>query len=141
LALVRNLSVATVALFLLCVAASRFDLPIHNAPTPETWCSPWTQLTDRALIQAQLEKLEGKHLVIVHYGPQHNPMEGWVYNTANLDDSKVIWANDMGTQDNAELIRFFNDRQIWVVEPDTQPTKLTSIKSNAKLATTIQGMK
>jgi hypothetical protein len=136
-AIVRNLSVATVALFLLCGATSLFHLQIHNAPTPETWCSPWTQLTDRALMQAQLEKSPGKHLAIVHYGQQHNPMEGWVYNSANLDGSKVVWANDMGPQDNAELIRFFKDRHVWIVDPDIHPTRLTpySIEEQAAFST------
>jgi hypothetical protein len=136
LALVRNLSVATAVLFFVCVANSLLHLHIHNAPTPETWCSPWTQLTDRALIEAQLEKSSGKHLVIVRYTPQHNPMEGWVYNNANLDGSKVVWANDMGAQDNAEVIRFFKDRQVWVAEPDVYPTKLSPYSTQEQLAVT-----
>jgi hypothetical protein len=56
------------------IATSLFHFRMRNAPTPETWCSPWTQIVDRALIQAQLEKLPGKHLVIDRYTPQHSPM-------------------------------------------------------------------
>jgi hypothetical protein len=125
LAMVRNLSVTAVALLLLCIAASLFHLHIHNAPTPETWCSPWMQILDRAVIQAQLEKAPGKHLVFVRYEPQHSPMEGWVYNTADLERSKVVWANDMSASENVELIRFFKDRQAWLVDPDQRPTRLS----------------
>ena len=63
--------------------------------------------------------------MIVRYAPQHNPMEGWVYNTADLDGSKVVWANDMSAPEDADLIRFFKDRQVWLVEPDEHPAKLS----------------
>lgn len=135
-AIIRNVSVAAVALFLLCIATPLFHLRIHNAPTPETWCSPWTQLTYRAEIQTQLEKSPGKHLVIVRYSPQHNPMEGWVYNSADLDSSKIVWANDMSAAENAALIRFFKDRQTWLVEPDEHPAKLSTYYSQAQAALT-----
>jgi hypothetical protein len=125
-AIVRNVSVAAVALFLLCIATTLFHLHIQNAPTPETWCSPWTQLLDRSQIQTQLEKSQGKHLVIVRYSPQHNPMEGWVYNSADMDASKVIWANDMGPPENADLITFFKDRHVWLAEPDEHPARLST---------------
>jgi hypothetical protein len=137
-AVLRNMSAAAVTLLLLSIATLLFHLRIHNAPTPETWCSPWTQLTDRALIQAQLEKLPGKHLVIVHYTPQHNPMEGWVYNSADLDSSKIVWANDMSAPENAALISFFKDRQVWLAEPDEHPVKLSVYRGEAEIAMAVR---
>jgi hypothetical protein len=125
LALVRYTSVAAVALLLVCAVGSAFHLHIHNAPTPETWCSPWGQLVDRAAIQTQLENSPGKHLVIVRYAPQHSPMEGWVYNNADIDHSKVVWANDMSATENAELVTFFKDRHVWLIAPDANPAKLS----------------
>jgi hypothetical protein len=38
---------------------------------------------------------------------------------------KVVWANDMGPQQNQELIEYFKDRKVWLVEPDVIPTKIS----------------
>ena len=35
----------------------------------------------------------------------HNPLNEWVYNSADIDGSKVVWAREMDTADNLELIR------------------------------------
>jgi hypothetical protein len=38
-----------------------------------------------------------------------------------------VWAHDMGTDQNAELLDYFNDRKVWLVEPDLAPVRLTEI--------------
>lgn len=47
-----------------------------------------------------------------------------VYNRADLDSAKVIWADDMGPAKNQELIDYFKGRQVWLVEADSHPPKL-----------------
>lgn len=70
----------------------------------------------RDTLRAQLEKIPGKHLVIVHH-PYHDvPSVDWIYNNADLADSKVIWARDMGYLKNRELINAYPDRQVWFVD-------------------------
>ena len=44
---------------------------------------------------------------------------------ANIDRQKVIWANDMGAQQNQELIDYFKDRQVWLVEPNKIPPQIS----------------
>ena len=101
---------------------------VHLEPKPSwirTWCSQDEQNIERARVLDRLERTSGKHLVIVHYQPNHDfILDEWVYNGADIDGSKVIWARDMGSQ-NAELTRYFSDRQIWLAEPDYNPAKLT----------------
>jgi hypothetical protein len=41
----------------------------------------------------------------------------WVNNSANIDDSKIVWAHDMGPQKNEDPIRYFSDRQVWWLDP------------------------
>jgi hypothetical protein len=62
--------------------------------------------------------------VIVRYKPEHNPFDEWVYNQADIDNSKVVWARDMGDQNN-ELIRYFSKRRVWLLEADENPVKLS----------------
>jgi len=42
----------------------------------------------------------------------------WVYNQADIDNAKIVWARDMGPTDNVELIRYFKDRSVWLLQPD-----------------------
>jgi hypothetical protein len=76
---------------------------------------PWHW--QRAAILDRLQRTPGQDLVIVRYQPDHNPMYEWVYNRAHIDDAKVVWAQDMGEQ-NAELIRYFRGRRVWLLDPD-----------------------
>ena len=80
---------------------------------------------ERATVLAQLDRAPGSQLVIVHYLPDHDPLEEWVYNGADIDGSKVIWARDMGAKENEDLIRYFKDRQVWLLEADEKPPRLT----------------
>src|SRR5581483_6396773 len=71
---------------------------------------------ERERLQVELEKRPGKHLVIVHH-PYHDvPSVDWVYNPADLANSKVIWARDMGYLKNRELVGAYPDRQVWFVD-------------------------
>lgn len=91
-----------------------------------TWSSkvPAPPGVERAQIESQLEKLPGKQLVFVRYLPTHDPIDLWIYNRADMNAAKVIWAWDMGTADNLQLMRFYHDRKSWLVEPDTTPATL-----------------
>jgi hypothetical protein len=74
---------------------------------------------ERARIQAALENKSGKQLVLVRY-TDHNSNEEWIHNDADIDASKVVWAHDMGREQNLELLEYFNDRTVWLLEPDTR---------------------
>jgi hypothetical protein len=79
---------------------------------------------EREQIETRLEHLQGLQLAIVRYSPDHNPLDEWVYNRANIDDSKVVWAREMDAQDNLALIRYYGDRKVWLVEPDAIPARI-----------------
>ncbi len=72
-----------------------------------------------------LEDLPGKHLVLVRYGQAHIPDIEFVYNGAEIDAAKVVWARDMDEQNNRELLLYYKDRQVWLFEPDESPPKLS----------------
>ncbi len=92
-------------------------------------CDPlwWTCKGDvsRQVIQDRLSQTPGKHLIVVRYDPDnHNIHDEWVYNGAEIDTAKVLWARELDPAQNARLLAYFKDRQIWLVEPDTDNTEL-----------------
>jgi len=86
----------------------------------------WTCKGDpsRALIAKKLADTPGKHLIMVRYEEDHNLHDEWVYNGAEIDTAKVLWARELDVEQNARLFAYFKDRQIWLVEPDRDNTEL-----------------
>jgi hypothetical protein len=79
---------------------------------------------ERAALLRELQQLPGPQLVIVSYGPHHNVDREWVYNDADIDAAKVVWARDMGKADNQELVQYFRDRKTWFLQPDNPSPQL-----------------
>jgi hypothetical protein len=90
----------------------------------------------RARIVSELEHLPGQHLILVRYASDHIPDKEWVYNAADIDRAKVVWARDMGEQKNQELLQYFKDRVVWLLEADESPPKL-ALYSGASGSSTI----
>ncbi len=86
----------------------------------------------RAQIARELEHLPGQQLVIVRYASNHDAHGEWVYNAADIDRAKVVWARDMGGQKNQELLNYFNNRVVWLLQPDEWPAKLSRYSDASK---------
>ena len=86
----------------------------------------WTCQGDvsRLVIQRKLEGLPGRHLVMVRYDEDHNIHDDWVYNGAEIDSAKVIWAREIDEEQDAKLFHYFHDRKVWLVTPDSDNTYL-----------------
>jgi hypothetical protein len=100
-------------------------VPEWSSQWETTWTGPGHFGVERAQIQARLAQLPGGQLAIVHYSPDHLPANEWVYNSADIDGSKIIWAADLKPSDNLELIRHYKDRKIWLVQPDLEPISVS----------------
>ena len=95
-------------------------------------------MLDRSKLQGELKEYAEHHLVIVRYQPSHDPLGGeWVYNDADIDNSKTVWARDMGTAQNEELIKYFKNRRVWLLEPDETPPKLSPYQPNGADSTSL----
>ena len=106
--------------------------PLHLAPSEHpvsdwncTWFGPDNFGVDRAQVESRLKQLRGGQLAIVRYRPTHDPMDEWVYNDANIDGSKLIWARDMDSANNVELLNYYRDRKAWLIEPDETPVRVS----------------
>jgi len=78
----------------------------------------------RIRIGEQLASFAGKHLVFVRYSPQHLFHE-WIHNAADIDRADVVWAADLGEEENRKLIEYYPTRRAWLVEPDAVPLEIT----------------
>jgi hypothetical protein len=92
-------------------------------------CDPllWSCQGDpsRLAIAEKLQRTPGKHLIVVRYEKDnHNIHDEWVYNGAEIDGAKVLWARELDDQQNAKLFFYFHDRKIWLVTPDSDNTYL-----------------
>jgi hypothetical protein len=72
----------------------------------------------RKTVEQQLDAMPGEHLVLVRYSPDHNSANEFVYNQANIDHAKTVWAREIPGMDLTPLLRYFRNRDVWVFEPD-----------------------
>jgi hypothetical protein len=83
---------------------------------------PWS--ISRAHIVKQLDATPGLQLAIVRYAPDHIVHNEWVYNAADIDHSKIVWAREIPGQDLRPLLAYFRNRSVWLVEADASPPRL-----------------
>ena len=96
--------------------------PLH-IQLPEYYAYTWYQKGAppfaRDAVQQQLLRTPGNHLVFVHYQPEHEPFAEWIYNAADLDQARIIWAREVSVASDRELVERFQGRQVWVVDAQT----------------------
>ena len=116
----------TICLILCCLRL--FPGPLHLALAEwpasswtDNWYGPDHFGTERARVERSMEQLPGPQLLIVRYSSLHNPLNEWVYNAPDIDDSKVVWAREMDGPHNLELMHYYAARTVWLVEPDSLP--------------------
>ena len=87
----------------------------------------------RAKIQADLESMPGQHLVIVRYSGAYTTDREWVFNEADIDHARVVWAREINGVDLSPLLSYFRGHKVWLVEPDlSSPPKLSLYTTMAR---------
>jgi hypothetical protein len=122
--LVRVLPVICLGLAAVRLGAQPLKIDIGRWPAVATWYGPERPGGSRASVLAELENRPGRQLAIVRYAAGHSVFDDWVYNSADIDGSHVVWAREMGADDNRALLSYFKDRLAWLVEPDCEPPRI-----------------
>jgi len=105
----RSLVVLSCCMLPVCTA-QQFARP--QSPVCLNFAYNW----DRADVVNQLNSTPGQHLVIVRYTAYHNIHEEWVYNAAEIDRSKIVWARFIPGTDMRPLLDYYSGRQVWLVD-------------------------
>jgi hypothetical protein len=92
----------------------------------ETWDSINHQNPQRRIaVNRRLAQLPGPLLVFVHYSPRHIYQNEWVWNDADIDSSRIVYARDLGPEEDQKLIRYYPNRTVWLLEPDELAPQLS----------------
>jgi hypothetical protein len=131
----RPIGLALSRALLLCLMFDTVFYIAHGVCDPLFW--PCEGDVSRVAIEKKLEHTPGKHLILVRYSDdEHNIHDDWVYNGAEIDGAKVLWARELDAEQNSKLLDYFKDRKVWLVTPDTDNTYLEPYKAGPNLQDT-----
>ncbi|HVW83577.1 MAG TPA: hypothetical protein VHB50_02815, partial [Bryobacteraceae bacterium] len=116
LALSRQLIAAFAAAIVLVSAGHALE-PLLPPQTGRIWASLFPEPHPRDLAIQRLERYPGKHLVFVHYGPEHPWYDEWVFNGADIPRSRVVFARMCTPESDAALAQAMGDRDVWIADP------------------------
>jgi len=114
-----------VAQFLFFYGANLFGIDMSEF---ETWYGLDHGNAQRIAVSRELADAPGRQLVFVRYSPEHMFQEEWVWNEADIDAARVVWARDLGADANRNLIDYYPSRTAWLLEPDARPPRLTPLR-------------
>jgi hypothetical protein len=129
---------AAVLIAVLCAAHFLFWYGMHAAEGNEfslaamryeTWDAiNHANPARRIMVAQELARVPGQLLVFVRYSPQHIFQDEWVYNGADIDASRIVWARDLGQVENEKLLRYYPGRVALLLEPDFRQPRLSEYK-------------
>lgn len=76
---------------------------------------------ERAKILNAFSSMPNRQIIFVKYGLHHDTNLEWVYNSADIDGSHVVWVRDMGTSANQEVVDYFKGSAFWSMDADVMP--------------------
>ena len=123
--LVRAIPVLCILLLIPRLFAGPLHISIGRWPVMSMWYGMEPVGLERARILADLHARPGRHLAIIRYAPGHLPFDDWVYNAADIDNSKVVWAREPENGNPSDLLGYFKTRNIWLVQPDMVPPHIS----------------
>ncbi len=114
--------------FLFWYSVHLFDDDAMQVRQFETWSGINHNNPERRIaVKNELTHIPGELLILVRYSPSHIFQDEWVYNEADIDKARIVWARDRGAEENAKLLAYFSKRKVFLLEPDVRPPRLTAL--------------
>lgn len=120
----RRLAHAYVAALPLAVASTLVLYANFGELNPEYYREHAQFGLARKAIAEQVCEEPGRHVVFVEYSASHGWHHEWIYNEADIDDAKVVWARPLSSEHNRIFREYFAGRTFWRLEADAQPPNL-----------------
>ena len=73
---------------------------------------------DRANVAREVLSRPGKQLCLVRYTRDHDGWQEWVFNGADPQSERLVWARSLDPETDRRLIEAYPGRQVWLVKPD-----------------------
>jgi hypothetical protein len=97
--------------------AELFGAPVPGW-NPKEWnfrcCSGQYEFV-RSEIEQGLEARPDRHLVVVSYSAEPSISQDVVYNLADIDSQRIVWARSMNNGQNRPLLEYYKDRYVWLL--------------------------
>jgi hypothetical protein len=122
--IVPLLPVVMIVVLALRIGAQQAGLPYTQKLNFQTWCCRVEGNQNKPRITAEVAQNPGKHLVFVRAKTDPANLFQWIYNGADLDGSRFVWARDLGDSENARLAAYMTGRRVWMVNPNVEPATL-----------------
>ncbi len=122
----------------LCLAEFLCWYSLHLFETPGSYAilqyETWDVINHdnprrRIEVRRQLAAIPGQLLVFVHYSPHHVYQDEWVWNGADIDASRIVFARYIDATENDKLIRYYPHRKVLLLEPDGESPRLSDYNS------------
>jgi hypothetical protein len=81
---------------------------------------------EREQVIQQVGQVPGDHLIVVRYGPGHLIHDEWVYNRADIDAARIVWAREMGPAADRSLLDHYAKRHVWLLTVDGDAPRLVA---------------
>jgi hypothetical protein len=90
---------------------------------PDSWSGAHKVLTglfpapdSRQRAVQLLRRIPGKHLVFVRYEAKHNWYDEWVFNDADINSSRIVFARVCTPDSDRALAESMKDRDVWMAD-------------------------
>ena len=73
---------------------------------------------DRATVAKDVLSHPGKQLCLVRYTKYHDGWQEWVFNGADPEHERLVWARSLSPEMDKQVIAAYPGRTVWLVKPD-----------------------
>ena len=116
---------ALAAVLALRVFAQAAHLPYTQKVNYQSWCCRVEGNLNKVRVSRDLLARPANHLVFVRSKTDVYNFLQWIYNDADIDASRIVWARDLGEERNSQLVEHYKgSREVWMLDPNVEPARI-----------------